>query len=71
MGNLLQHKCYKGTYKYDKDSDVYWGWVINTVDLVLFQADTLEDVQSEFELSVDSWLAARVYIDSISGDDNG
>lgn len=70
MLNLLKYKCYKGTYEYDKDSDVYWGWVIDTEDLVLFQSDTLEGLQSEFESSVDSWLSARVYIDSISGDDN-
>lgn len=56
IGTFSDYKGYLGTIQYDKENNMYHGVLINTHDLVNYQAYTLDDLYYEFKCAVDDYL---------------
>lgn len=52
----MEYKGYVGTVQFDDDAETFHGEVINLRDVVTFEADTVEGLKKEFQLSVDDYL---------------
>ncbi len=53
---MLRYKGYYASVEFDEDGGVLHGEVMNTRDVITFQADNAENVVSEFHASVDDYL---------------
>lgn len=53
----MRYKGYTGRYEVDPDEGVLHGRVDGIKDIVTFVADNLEDLEREFRISVDDYLA--------------
>ena len=53
---MLRYKGYYASVEFDADGGVLHGEVMNTRDVITFQADNAENVVSEFHASVDDYL---------------
>lgn len=53
---MLKYKGYYASVEFDADGGVLHGEVLNTRDVITFQADNAENVVSEFHASVDDYL---------------
>jgi predicted HicB family RNase H-like nuclease len=53
---MLRYKGYYASVEFDEDGGVLHGEVMNTRDVITFQADTAANVVSEFHASVDDYL---------------
>lgn len=56
IGTFSDYKGYLGTIKYNEESNMYRGSLINVNDLVNYQAYTLDDLYNEFKYAVDDYL---------------
>ena len=56
IGTFSDYKGYLGTIKYNAESNMYHGTLINTHDLINYQAYTLDDLHYEFKCAVDDYL---------------
>ena len=57
--------CYKGyecSIEFDEHTESYHGKLLGITDLVMFQADTPNDVQREFELTVDDYIETLTHL---------
>lgn len=52
----FKYKGYVGNATYDDEAKIYHGDVIGIKDVITFQAEKEEDLQREFEASVDDYL---------------
>lgn len=52
----MEYKGYAGTVQFDDEAEIFHGEVINMREVVTFQADTVEGLKREFQLSVDDYL---------------
>ena len=53
---MLTYKGYSATVEYDEEAKILHGEVIDTRDVITFQADTPAEVEREFHASVDDYL---------------
>ena len=53
---MLTYKGYSATVEYDEEAKILHGEVIDTRDVITFQADTPADVEREFHAFVDDYL---------------
>ena len=53
---MLTYKGYAATVEYDEEANILHGQVIDTRDVITFQAETTEGVVNEFHASVDDYL---------------
>ena len=53
---MLKYKGYYASVEFDADGGILHGEVLNTRDVITFQADNAENVVSEFHASVDDYL---------------
>lgn len=56
IGTFSDYKGYLGAIKYNEETNMYRGYLINTNDLVNYQAYTLDDLYYEFKCAVDDYL---------------
>jgi len=54
---IIEYKGYIAQVEPDFDEDVFHGEVINTNDVITFQADNLKDLKKELAASVEDYLA--------------
>jgi len=55
--DYLEYKGYKGTVEYSKEDDCLCGKVIGMHrDLILYEGSTLQELKSDFEAAIDSYL---------------
>jgi predicted HicB family RNase H-like nuclease len=52
----MKYKGYTGSVEYDPDDRIFYGSVDNITDVVTFQGDTVEDLETAFRDSVDVYL---------------
>lgn len=55
--NLMQHKGYAGLVEYDAEERVFHGRVIGIRDVVNFEGETVDEIETAFRESVDDYLA--------------
>lgn len=53
---MLSHKGYVGKVEYDDEAEIFHGDVINTRDVITFQADNAHDLKQAFIESVEDYL---------------
>ena len=56
IGTFSDYKGYLGSIIYEEEINMYHGVLINTHDLVNYQAYTLDDLYYEFKCAVDDYL---------------
>lgn len=54
---MLNYKGYIAHIEFDDEAELFHGEVINTRDVVTFQATTAHELKKEFIASVDDYLA--------------
>ncbi len=55
---IKNYKGYNPEFWYEAEDKAFHGWVQGIRDVVHFEAATIEDIQKEFEASVDDYLEA-------------
>ena len=53
---MLTFKGYTATVEYDADANILHGEVMDTRDVITFQAATTDDIVKEFHASLDDYL---------------
>ena len=53
---MLYYRNYQAGYGYDVDANIFHGEVIDTRDVITFQASTVGGLQAAFEHSIDDYL---------------
>ena len=54
--NTMMYKGYVGEVEYDDEGKIFSGSVINTKTVITFQGTSVEELNREFQLSVDDYL---------------
>jgi len=54
---MLRYKDYIGHVEFDEDADIFHGEVMNTRDVITFQADNVKELKNAFVESVEDYLA--------------
>jgi predicted HicB family RNase H-like nuclease len=53
---MMEYKGYFGFVEFDEDAQILHGEVINIKDVITFQADSVHDLKSAFQDSIDDYL---------------
>jgi predicted HicB family RNase H-like nuclease len=54
---MMEYKGYLGKVEFDDAADLFHGEVVNTRDVITFQADSVRKLRKAFRDSVDDYLA--------------
>ena len=54
---MLTYKGYQANVDLDYDTGALYGRVVNTRDIIFFEAVSFEQLKKEFEFSIDDYLA--------------
>ena len=54
---MMEYKGYKAAVSYDYGARVLHGEVIGTRDVIFFEAESIEQLEREFEFSIDDYLS--------------
>ena len=55
---MMEYKGYRATVEFDYEAGVLHGRVIDTRDVIFFEATSVEQLEREFRFSIDDYLAA-------------
>lgn len=53
---MMEHKGYRGVVAFDDDAGVFHGEVAGTRDVITFQGESVAELRTAFEESVDAYL---------------
>ena len=54
---MMKYKGYIGRVEFDDEQHIFTGEVVNTRDVITFQGSSVRELETEFEKSVDDYLA--------------
>lgn len=54
---MMEYKGYLGRVEYDDEAGIFHGEVINLRDVITFQGETVQELRTAFQESVDDYLA--------------
>ena len=54
---MMTYKGYGARVEFDYDAQVFHGRVINTRDVIFFEATSVDELNREFQFSIDDYLA--------------
>jgi len=54
---MMEHKGYVGRVEYDDEAGIFHGEIMNTRDVITFQASTVKELRKAFRDSVEDYLA--------------
>ena len=52
---MMQYKGYRAAVTFDDSAGVFHGEVVDTRDVITFEGDSVEQLQKEFEFSIDDY----------------
>ena len=52
----MSYKGYQAVLKYDDEAEVFHGEVVGTRDVVFFEGASVEELNREFQLSINDYL---------------
>ena len=55
---MMEYKGYSAMVKFDADAGVLHGEVVDTRDVIVFEGISVEQLQKEFQVSIDDYLSA-------------
>jgi predicted HicB family RNase H-like nuclease len=53
---MMEYKGYIGVVQFDSDARLFHGEVINTRDVITFQGNSVEEIETAFQGSMDDYL---------------
>ena len=53
----MSYKGYQAILKYDDEAEVFHGQVVGIPDVIFFEGTSVEELNREFQFSVDDYLA--------------
>ncbi len=53
---MMTYKGFAGCFEYDEEAGVFHCEIVNSRDVITFQAKTAADIEKEFQLSVDVYI---------------
>ena len=56
MKGVLSYKGYTGSVNYSADDDCLFGKILGINDLIMYEGDTVAELKSNFEESIDDYL---------------
>lgn len=56
MSEALQYRGYFGAVEFDYNDRTFYGDVINILDVIAFEGQTVEELESSFQTAVDAYL---------------
>ncbi len=54
---MMQYKGYRAAVTFDDSANVFHGEVVGTRDIITFEGESVDQLQKEFEFSIDDYLA--------------
>lgn len=54
---MMIYKGYMGHVEFDDETEIFYGEIINTRDVITFQGSTVSEIKKAFKGSVDDYLA--------------
>ena len=54
---MMTYKGYRAKVEFDYDAAVFHGEVVNTRDVIFFEGTSVEELNKEFQFSIDDYLA--------------
>ena len=54
---MMSYKDYQAVLKYDDEAEVFHGEVVDTRDVIFFEGASVEELNREFQFSIDDYLA--------------
>ena len=54
---MMSYKGYQAVLKYDDEAEVFHGEVVGTRDVIFFEGTSVEELNREFQSSIDAYLA--------------
>ncbi len=54
---MMTYKGYRAKVEFDSDAGVFHGRVINTRDVIFFEGTSVDELNREFQFSIDDYLA--------------
>ncbi len=54
---MMEYKGYSAAVSFDDDAGVFHGEVVDTRDVIVFEGDSVAQLEKEFQHSVDDYLA--------------
>lgn len=56
MSNLLSYKNFNGTVEYSKDDECLYGKVVGIKFLLLYEGNSIQELEQAFKSTVDEYL---------------
>lgn len=56
MSNLLSYKNFNGTVEYSKDDECLYGKVVGIKSLLLYEGNSIQELEQAFKSTVDEYL---------------
>ena len=53
----MSYKGYQAVLKYDDEAEIFHGEVVGTRDVIFFEGTSIEELNREFQFSIDDYLA--------------
>jgi predicted HicB family RNase H-like nuclease len=57
MGDLLSYKNYNGTVEYSKEDKCFFGKVVGTKSLLLYEGNSVSELEEDFKSVIDEYIA--------------
>lgn len=54
---MMKYKGYTATARFDAEARVFHGEVVDTRDVIVFEGDSVAQLEKEFHFSIDDYLA--------------
>ena len=54
---MIDYKGYIGTVQFDAENRIFAGMVRNTPSVITYSADNVDELEEEFKVSVDEYIA--------------
>jgi predicted HicB family RNase H-like nuclease len=57
MGDLLSYKKYNGTVEYSNEDKCFFGKVVGTKSLLLYEGNSVSELEEDFKSVIDEYIA--------------
>lgn len=59
IGKFAEYRGYTGTIEYDYESGIHHGKLLDVGDLVMYEADSVEELYGEYKRAIDNYEDMR------------
>lgn len=62
MKDIIKYKEFYTMINYEAQTKTYWGKIENINDFITFEANTVEELEEEFEKAVEEYIQSKIII---------